>query len=88
MENNLIFTTSDFYSACVLRAKNIPLDSLTKERGNYITFSFDASPEICEGVLKEHWDRTLLLESRLLIETINELKTRVHDKMKEGYSNA
>lgn len=84
MKNNLIFITSDFYSACILRASNIPLSSLTKEKGNFISFRFEKAPETCELILKSHWDRSLKLESRLLIETINELKTRVHDKMKEA----
>lgn len=78
-----MWITNDFYSACILRASQIPLVSLLKEQGNFISFHFGESPEKCESILKQHWDRKLHLESRLLIETINELKTRVHDKMKE-----
>jgi hypothetical protein len=78
---NLRWTTSDFYSACLARASGKSLSSLTKEKGNFITFVFDADPKECEEITKKHWDGTLRLSTRLLIETINELKTRVHERM-------
>lgn len=76
------WTTSDFYSAVLVRASGLPLVDLIRENNKFITFHFDASGNACEAVLKKHWDRTLKLETRLLIETINELKTRVHEKLK------
>lgn len=76
------WNTSDFYSAVLARASGIPLVDLKREKGKFIIFQFDASPDTCEEILKKHWDRTLKLETRLLIETINELKTRVHEKLK------
>lgn len=85
MENK-VWNTSDFYSAALVRASGIPLIELSKEQGKFVAFHFESSPEICEEILKKHWDRTLKLETRLLIETINELKTRVHEKLK-GNSN-
>lgn len=77
-----VWTTSDFYSAVLVRASGIPLLNLSKEKGRFVVFHFSAFPEICEEILKKHWDRDLRLETRLFIETINELKTRVHEKMK------
>lgn len=82
MKENNVWATSDFYSAVLARASGIPLVNLIREKGKFIVFQFDASPNICEEILKKHWDRTLRLETRLLIETINELKTRVHEKLK------
>ena len=83
MEENTFWTTSDFYSAVLIRASGISLANLIKERGKFVIFKFSSSPDVCEEILKKHWDRTLQLETRLLIETINELKTRVHEKVKE-----
>lgn len=77
------WTCADFYSAVILRTYGIPLIGLSKGQGRFIVFIFKASQEECESILKKHWDRDLQLETRLFIETINELKTRVHEKMKE-----
>lgn len=85
MKNLNTWSTSDFYSAVIIRASGIPLLSLIREQGKFLTFQFASSPEICEEVIKKHWDRTLKVESRLLIETINELKTRIHEKGKMDY---
>lgn len=82
MKENNVWTTSDFYSAVLVRASGIPLADLVRETGRFITFQFNAPSSSCEAILKQHWDRALKLETRLLIETINELKTRVHEKLK------
>ncbi len=82
MKENNVWTVSDFYSAVIVRASGIPLINLTKENGKFVVFHFDSSPEVCELILKKHWDRSLKLETRLFIETINELKTRIHEKVK------
>lgn len=81
MKNNLWFT-SDFYSAVIVRASGIPLIALSKEQGRFVVFHFEASPKTCEAILKQHWDRSLKLETRLFIETINELKTRTFERVK------
>ena len=85
MKNLNTWSTSDFYSAVIVRASGIPLFKLVREQGKFLTFQFTASPESCEEIIKKHWDRTLKVESRLLIETINELKTRIHEKTKGNY---
>ncbi len=79
---NTDWETSDFYSAVIVRANGVPLAYLTKKDAKFVIFQFSESPETCEAILKKHWDRTLKLETRLFIETINELKTRVHETLK------
>ena len=74
--------TTDFYSAVIIRASGIPLTDLIRGNDRFLTFQFTASPDKCEAIIKKHWDRSLQVESRLLIETINELKTRIHEKGK------
>lgn len=82
---NAKWNTSDFYSAVIVRASGIPLTDLKRDNGKFLTFQFSASPGVCEEIIKKHWDRILKVESRLLIETINELKTRIHERAKETY---
>jgi len=83
MENVILYKTHDFYNACILRASGIPLKTLQKESHKLVVFIFDSPAEVCEQIINRHWDRSLKLESRLLIETINELKSRVHEKLRE-----
>lgn len=84
-EKNTTWRTSDFYSAVIVRASGIPLLNLIHEQGKFLTFQFSSPPNMCEEIVKKHWDRTLKIESRLLIETINELKTRIHEKSKGAH---
>lgn len=77
--------TSDFYSAVIVRANGAPLINLRRSSSKFLVFEFSAIPEWCEEIIKKHWDRTLKIESRLLIETINELKTRIHEHSKGKY---
>jgi hypothetical protein len=84
-DKNTTWQTNDFYSAVLVRASGIPLLNLISGNGKFLTFQFSASPDMCEEIIKKHWDRTLKVESRLLIETINELKTRIHEKSKGAH---
>lgn len=79
MENKY-WSTSDFTSACIIRASSIPLIRLEKNN-RIIDFIFNSSPTTCESILRKHWDRQLILETRQLFEVISELKTRVHQEL-------
>lgn len=81
---NQNWTTSDFYSAVIVRASGIPLIELERQDHKFVTFIFQASPKTCEEILQHHWDRSLKIESRLLIETIKEIKTRLYGEMGGG----
>ncbi|MDQ3159369.1 MAG: hypothetical protein M3P98_04535 [bacterium] len=72
------WSSKDFYSCALIRASGIPLSNVVKMNGNFCTFFFDASTEECEELLRKHWDRTLLLPTRNVIDSIVELKTRIH----------
>ena len=80
---DLKFQTKDCYASCILRASGIPLEKLTKENGKVVKFHFNSSSATCEKILQEHWDRSLQLQTRLLIETINELKSRMYEVLYE-----
>lgn len=84
-EKNTTWQTSDFYSAVIVRANGALLINLKRSSNRFLVFEFSATPEWCEEIIKKHWDRTLRIESRLLIETINEFKTRIHEHSKGNY---
>jgi hypothetical protein len=68
----------DMYSAAVLRCLKYPLVDLDRSEGNYVLFVFDDSGTTAEEVLRQHWDGRLEVNSRDLIESVRELKTRLH----------
>ncbi len=78
MENINEFKSSDFYQSVVLVTVGFPL--LRLERGNkrFFTFVFDDPENKAEKVIKQYWKKELQVTARDLIESINELKTRIH----------
>ncbi len=73
------FRTNDFYSACVLRTMNFSLLRLEKQGTKYFDFVFSDNDGVADQLLKRYWDRDgVKLEARDLIETINEMKSRLY----------
>ena len=68
----------DMYSAAVLRSLKYPLIDLDRSEGNYVLFVFDDSKSTAEQDLRLHWDGQLEINSRDFVESIRELKTRLH----------
>lgn len=68
----------DMYSAAVLRCLKYPLVDLDRSEGNFVMFVFDDSGATVEEVLRQHWDGRLEVNSRDFIESVRELKTRLH----------
>lgn len=68
----------DMYSAAVLRSLKYPLIDLDRSEGNYVLFVFDDSNSTAEKDLRLHWDGQLDINSRDFVESIRELKTRLH----------
>lgn len=72
----------DMYSAAILRSLKYPLVDLDRSEGNYVLFVFDDSGVTAEEVLRQHWDGQLQVNSRDFVESIRELKTRLHGQSK------
>lgn len=68
----------DMYSAAILRSLNYPLIDLDRSEGNYVLFVFDDPKSTADQTLREHWDGKLSVNSRDFVESIRELKTRLH----------
>jgi len=68
----------DFYQAVILKTVKFPLIRLEKSGDRFVTFVFSDPNYKAEKTLKKYWNKELPVEARDLIETINELKTRIY----------
>lgn len=79
MENVDEYSSQDFYISCIILAtKKLPLLRLERINSKLVSFVFSDPNCIAPQIIKDHWDRTNKIPSRDLIESINELKTRIH----------
>lgn len=78
MEN---YRTKDFYLSAVCMAAGCKLESLERQKDDFVEFVFEDSPEKCIGIIANHWAGRLKVNSRKLIEAISELKTRIHSNV-------
>jgi len=85
--NQKVYKTTDFYSAVILRTFDVPLLSLEKANRKTLIFVFNNEMKTCEALLQKFWDRKLSVEPRLFIETINELKVRIHQFRDKEYGS-
>lgn len=78
MENANIYRTKDFYHSAVLKALGFDLLDLDRSEGNFSVFVFADEGGKAEETLREYWHRTLKVDPRAMVESINELKTRLY----------
>ena len=78
MENNREFRINDFYQAVILKTVGFPLLRLERGNGKFVTFVFDDPEYKAEEVLEKYWQREIKVIARDLVESINELKTRIY----------
>lgn len=77
------YSTQDLYTATALRSIGVPLKEV--RRDPYIAkkaiFVFESAQgqEPCDVLVREFWDYRLTVDARTFVDSINELKTRVHD---------
>ncbi|KKQ87780.1 MAG: hypothetical protein UT10_C0001G0021 [Candidatus Woesebacteria bacterium GW2011_GWB1_38_8b] len=82
MESNE-FKLSDFYQSVILKTAGFPLVRLEKQDRQHFVFVFEDSDNQdsdnqAELILSRYWNHELQVDARDLIESINELKTRIH----------
>jgi len=75
--NDLRWKSKDFYLSSVIRASGASLVGLEKSDSNFMIFVFDITPEKAEEIISCHWSKKLRMPTRDLIESINELRTRL-----------
>lgn len=74
------YRTKDFYHATILKSLGGQLIDLERTGNNFCYFIFDDPDGGVEDIIKRYWNRELLVEPRLMVESINELKTRLHSR--------
>jgi hypothetical protein len=80
MENRMEYRTKDFYLASCILASGERLIELEQGSGGFSVFVFDCLSERADQIIADHWSRKLVVSTRDLIDAINELKTRLHNK--------
>ena len=83
MEDLKLFKCQDFYQSVILKTLGYPLIRLEKAGERFVVFLFEVSEKEADEVLGEYWNRNLMVNARDLVENINELKSRIHEKLKE-----
>lgn len=78
MEKVTEFRTHDFYIASLLKTLGFPLIRLEKTSGKFVDFIFGDPNYEAEIAIEAYWNRQTQVIARDLIESINELKTRIY----------
>jgi len=80
MNQQDIYESRDFYLSVCLLASGCKLIDVVRNGTKTCTFVFQVSPEKAKEIIRKHWNLELLLPSRSLVESINELKTRIYNE--------
>lgn len=78
MENIKEYKSNDFYQAVILKTVGFPLMRLERTNGRFYIFVFDDPDNNAQKTISMYWNHQLKVDARELVETINELKTRIH----------
>jgi hypothetical protein len=75
-----VWKSKDFYLSCVVRASGAPLIRLEEGNHNFMVFVLGIDPGKAEKIISLHWSRELKIPTRDLVESINELRTRLKSR--------
>ena len=78
METLNSYRTKDFYHAVVLKSLGFKLLGLDRAEGNFSIFVFDDEGQKAEKTISNYWERVLKVDPRTMVDSINELKTRLY----------
>lgn len=73
----MTYSTKDFYVAAVIRSLGYQMELDTSNRRE-VYFNFEDPKGTIEEVVKKYWAKDLMVDPRSVVESINELKTRMH----------
>ncbi|EKD99838.1 MAG: hypothetical protein ACD_22C00166G0004 [uncultured bacterium] len=80
MDDVNVYNTKDFYTAVLLRVMDFPLETLHRETGGFVVFTFLDPNHNAEAIIQDYWDRKLSVpDARAFVEAISELKTRLYE---------
>lgn len=72
------YKSNDFYHAVILKTVGYQLLRLQKGSGKFLVFVFSDPKSQAQTTIQNYWDHQIQVDARKIIETINELKTRIH----------
>jgi len=76
------YITHDFYTAVLLKLKEIPLVEVRRLDDRFVEFVFGASPAECEQLKQAYWERhPMQIALRDVIDEIKMLKSIVHEQL-------
>ncbi len=78
MNNENIFTTTDFNTIVVLSYFNYKIESIDKENPKRIKFYFKKNKNL-ETILNRFWKKELLVEPLVFFSLIKEIKSRIYE---------
>lgn len=76
-----LFKSHDFYLSAICLAVGLNLIRLERDSGKFVTFVFYDPQNKANQIISDHWSRKCRVPSRDIIEAINELKTRMYNKI-------
>ncbi len=77
------FKLNDFYQSCILKTLGFQLLRLERINSRFVVFVFNDPDDKAEEIIESYWNREIQVTARDLIETINELKTRLHTQLED-----
>lgn len=72
----------DFYQSVLLKTVGFPLLRLERASSDFVTFIFSDPKGKIPETLDRYWKGGILVNAKELIDNINELKTRLHTRIK------
>lgn len=78
MEQIQEYRSHDFYLSAIVLAAGLQLIRLERGAGKFVDFVFSDPEKKAEQIIANHWNKTLRIPTRSVIEAVNELKTRLY----------
>jgi len=72
--------TKDFAQASIFVALGYRVERLERGDGNFVRFVFGINPDEAKSIWDSYWRRELQVDAKTLIDSIHELKTRIHSQ--------
>lgn len=76
--NSDSFFTTDFYVAALIIASGSPILTINRDSKNIASFVFNITTYEADSIVENHFNKTLVLPTKDVIDAIRTLKNRLH----------
>ena len=73
-----MWKSSDFYYCVCILASGRSVTSVERIDSKRVMFGFDCTKEVGEQIVSNHWEGTLCISTKKVVEAINQLKTMIY----------